>query len=369
MRSITISLLLLVSLSVHAQLQKGMKYFNSTLENFGLSPDYLTNIGGLGEASLFLSPETDILNVSVAPEYGVLVSDHLLVGGGFLARYQTDFESDFTALALVPFARYYFNPKADNTYFFGQLELDAIGTFFSGDFDYNIGGDLSVGLTHFLGEGVALDAFVALRDDDLRGQVDAPRRIFAGTTLGIYLQQGQWTGRKTAQAGFKAGSWMIGGTASGFSWEPVEFGDISFAISPNAYYFVGDYLAVGIGAGISFQRFILGNDLQRLIRTDITLNPQVRYYLSETGSRQQWFIAGGAGFLFEERRFRSDVPAPFPEEDSRSSYQLGLGFGLNTFLTSNVALELGPNLRYFSESEDYQLGFDIGLQYFINKNE
>ncbi|MEL7251265.1 MAG: hypothetical protein AAFO03_22745 [Bacteroidota bacterium] len=67
--------------------------------------------------------------------------------------------------------------------------------------------------------------------------------------------------------------------------------------------------------------------------------------------------------------FRSEIPVGVPERESFSSYQLSLGFGLNTFLTPNVALELGPNLRYLSEIDNYRLGFDIGLQYFINKTE
>ena len=369
MRLLTISLLLLFSLSVNAQLQKGGKYFNSTIQNFGVLPNYLSNIGGVGEASVFFLPQSEVLSLAIAPEYGLFVTDHWLLGGGLLVNYQSDFEDDVTTLALVPFARYYFNPQANNTHFFGQLELDVIGSFFDGDFDYNLGGDLSVGLTHRLGEGIALDAFVALREDDLRGLSDPPLRIFAGTALGIYLGQDQWKGRKAAQAGFKAGSWMIGGTASGFSWEPVENGDISFSISPNAYYFVGDYLAVGAGLGFDFNRIILGSGIQRATFADITLSPQVRFYLSETGSRQQWFIAGGAGFLFRENRFQSDIPVSFPSEESFSSYQLGLGFGLNTFIAPNVAFELGPNLRYFSETENYRFGVDIGLQYFINKKE
>ncbi|MEO0874823.1 MAG: hypothetical protein AAFY48_09480, partial [Bacteroidota bacterium] len=59
MRIITISLLLLFSLSLHAQLQKGGKYFNSTIQNFGLLEDYLTNNGDLGGASLLLSPDSE----------------------------------------------------------------------------------------------------------------------------------------------------------------------------------------------------------------------------------------------------------------------------------------------------------------------
>jgi hypothetical protein len=80
-------------------------------------------------------------------------------------------------------------------------------------------------------------------------------------------------------------------------------------------------------------------------------------------------VAGGAGFLITENRFKSDFPVSFPSKESTRSYELGLGFGLNTFLSSNVALELGPSLRYFSEQESYRVGFDIGLQYFINKVE
>ncbi|MEL6656194.1 MAG: hypothetical protein AAFR36_07100 [Bacteroidota bacterium] len=367
MRIITISLLLLFSLSLHAQLQKGGKYFNSTIQNFGLLEDYLTNNGDLGGASLLLSPDSEAFSASVFPEYGVFVSDHLLVGGGFLGAYQSDFDFDFTVLALVPFARYYFNPQASNTYFFSQLQFDVIGSFFDGESEYDLGADLSVGITHRLGEGMALDAFLGLRNDDLQGELDVPLRIFAGTTLGIYLQQDQWAGRKAAQAGFKAGSWMIGGTASGFSWEPVEDGRLSFSLSPNAFYFIGDYLAVGTGVTFDFLRAKFANGRQRLTNSNITLSPQVRFYLSETGSRQQWFIAGGAGFQFEEIRFQSDIPVGFAEETSTSSYQLGLGFGLNTFLTPNIAFELGPNLIYVSEVEFYRLGFDIGLQYFINK--
>ena len=371
MRYLTISLLLLVSLSLHAQLQKGGKYFNSFSANFGGLgyQDYLTNKAELGEVSLNLAPEPfyDQLNVVVSPTYGVFVSDHLLLGGSLVGGYLSDFEDNGILVGGAPFARYYFNPQAANTHFFSDLGVDFFGGSFGGDFDYVLGGNFSLGLTHFLGEGVAVDASLGLRDGDLQG-TELPLRIFASTSLSIYFQQGQWAGRKTTEAGFKAGSWMIGGSTSGFGWEPVENGDIDFSIRPNVYYFIGDYLAVGAGIGFDFERVKL-NSRQQITFTDVMLSPQIRYYLSETGSRHQWFVAGGAGFLIEENRFRSDFPTGFPSEESFRSYELGLGFGVNTFLTPNVALELGPSLRYFSEDESYRVGFDIGLQYFINKAE
>jgi hypothetical protein len=369
MRSFTISLLLLLSFSLQAQLQKGGKYFNSTSTNFeGLSPsDYLTNSAELGGGSVYLSPLFNELTLLAAPEYGVFISDRLLLGGGLLGGYFSNFEDDAMLLGLIPFARYYFNPKASKTYFFSQVELDLLGSLFTGEFDYSLGGDVSLGLTHFLGEGVALDAFLALRDDDLTGG-ELPLRIFAGTSLGIYFQQGQWAGRKTAQAGFKAGSWMVGGSTSGFSWEPVENGEVTLSIRPNVYYFISDYLAVGAGVGFDFNRLKFGS-VQKLTQVDVMLTPQIRFYLSETGDRNQWFIAGGGGIVIQENRFKSDLPPGFPSKESFRSYELGLGFGLNTFLAPNVALELGPNLRYFFEQESYRVGFDIGLQYFINRKE
>lgn len=369
MRSLIISLFLLTSLSLNAQLQKGGKYFNSAFANFGglETPSYLTNNSDLGGSSLFLSPLYDEFSLLAAPEYGVFVSDRLLLGGGLLGGYFSNFEDDVILARLIPFVRYYFNPQANNTHFFSELEFDFATRVFNGESDYGLGGDISFGLTHFLGDGLALDAFLALRDDDLR-EGELPLRLFAGTSLSIYFQQGQWAGRKAAEAGFKAGSWMIGGSTSGFTWETTENGNLGFSIRPNVYYFVGDYLAVGAGVGFDFQRRKLGS-LQKVTFAEILLSPQVRFYLSETGSRYQWFVAGGAGFLIEESRFKSDIPTTFPSKESARSYELGLGFGLNTFLTSNVALELGPNLRYFADDESYRIGFDIGLQYFINKAE
>lgn len=45
---------------------------------------------------------------------------------------------------------------------------------------------------------------------------------------------------------------MIGGSVFCISWEFVEDGDFSFFISFNVYYFVGDYLVVGVGVGFDF---------------------------------------------------------------------------------------------------------------------
>jgi hypothetical protein len=94
MRLLTISLLLLLSLSLNAQLQKGGKYFNSSAANFeGLTPpDYLTNNAELGGASLYLSSPFEELSFLATPEYGVFASNVALELGPNL-RYFADDES------------------------------------------------------------------------------------------------------------------------------------------------------------------------------------------------------------------------------------------------------------------------------------
>lgn len=372
MRLFITSLFLLSCLSAHTQLYKGGKYFNSFSSNFGGYgyQEYLTNTGEFGGASIELSRNSNLLVLAVSPAYGVFASDHWLLGGAVFTAYFSFSENENLSLVgLSPFARYYINPQSANTHWFGQLKADFVGNYYHDDFEYRLGGDVRLGLTHFLGEGLAIDAFVGLRDQDLRD--DSPLlRIYTGTTLSVYLQQGQWPARQAAQAGFRGGSWMIGGTTIDFGWEPGEREGIDFSVSPNIYYFVNDHLAVGAGVGLSFfQRKGEFSGIESLTFTDISLAPQVRYYISETNSRQQWFIAGGARFLLEETRLISDSSFFPPNEESFRSHDIGFGFGLNSFLTPNVAIELGPSLRYFSRFEEYRLGFDVGLQFFLTKKQ
>ena len=86
-----------------------------------------------------------------------------------------------------------------------------------------------------------------------------------------------------------------------------------------------------------------------------------RIYLS-TQRYLVWYIDGGAHYW---RSNTSIDPGGSSSSDGR--FSLGLGGGAQIFVRDNVALEIGPQYRYFfAEGENFGLlGLNFGVRYFL----
>ncbi|WP_367392122.1 outer membrane beta-barrel protein [Lewinella sp. LCG006] len=354
------SLFLLLSLALcftaQAQLTKGTRFLGAA----GARGTGNAVYGGLGQLSTNFGNDITIFGLRVTPDLGYFLSDHVLLGSSIVVSTTTDFEDSFTSVGAAPFVRYYFNPESTgNTYFYGQAQVGFIAALDESDFKtYPFG--LQAGVTHFLAPGIGLDAYLQFRDSDL--STDNVSSLGIGATLNIYLNDEMYNNRKSGTASLQRGTLMIGGTGS------ASFGlgdNISRGISlvPQLFYFLNPQLAIGGSLQTWFSRSEFSGF--QINNTILGISPQMRYYLS-TGEHCMWFIGGGLNI--NHSRAKNDF---FGVETSISDTNVGfgLGGGVNSFLTPNIALEIGPSLRINPANETVQIGIDLGVQFFLNTGE
>jgi len=127
----------------------------------------------------------------------------------------------------------------------------------------------------------------------------------------------------TAKAQTAEGTWLVGGSASFTSAKAggASESTSSFAIAPDAGYFIADNLAVG--ASISFQSATGGY-------SSFLGAPIVRYYFFPIGDNAKLFAQGQFGF---------GSIKPSSESESQSYTVWALQAGPAFFLNEHVALE------------------------------
>jgi len=359
-----ISFLLLLSISATAQLERGMRYLgNSSVNSLNINVPGAQVSGELGNLSYIRQEEDDLGVFVIAPQYGAFLADNLMLGAGLGFITLTNFEESNSLLQINPFARFYANPAAARTHFFGQAGLNFLALL-GNDGDSNFGLDAGVGLTHFLAPGVGLDAFLAYSIQDLSTRGSGAFGL--GAALKVYLGNEQRQHTRSAVSGIGRGSIMIGGTSGNLRIQDNDFGKrTDFDLSPKVMYFIQDRLALGAGLGLSFSR---REFFTTFTQSNISINPQMRYYLSE-GRHQQWFIGAGVEVGWENFNVEDFISG------NSTFFGFGAGAGVNVFLTPGLAFEFGPSLALRSYSGDtantnaFSLGVNAGLQFFINKNK
>ncbi|HPH19402.1 MAG TPA: hypothetical protein PLE32_11510 [Haliscomenobacter sp.] len=344
------SLVLLVCcpLWAQAQLSKGTWYTGGYA---GSTLPVAHGLAGLSYSNEY-SPNESLFGLSISPEFGYFFSSRLLVGSR-LSLSLLDKTSIFggSAIGAAPFVRYYLNPQAKNSHFFVNAQLNL---FSSSDLSFT-GANAGVGMTHFLAPGIGLDAYLALVEPDFQIRKNTQFGLF--TSLNVYLNPEMRSTRKTALPDLQRGSLLIGGTMVnarfGITSPRLGTSNISMLnLSPNLLYFVTDRMGVGAALNLSlsgnanFDASILG------------ISPQLRYYLAPLKHRML-FLAGA--YHYDAIKTTLDS-----QEFQSSTSSASLALGLNSFFTSNLALELAPNLKYNFDTESMRVGVDLGIQFFLN---
>jgi opacity protein-like surface antigen len=361
----------------HAQLQRGTRFFSNTLPPGGASFNaYGTPSvhSGWGEIALTTSSQEGVpgedrqFSFALAPQYGGFVSDNLLIGGGLIFFALSDLDGGSASLLSVnPFARYYLNPGAANNHVYGQIGARYTANLGEGG-DNFWGSDFGIGLTHFLAPGLAFDTYAFYGISDWSETGTGSFGLSVG--LNVFFGPEQRKGRSEAASGFSRGSLMIGGTSGSFGFNSSPTSRfIQLSLRPQVLYFLSEQIALGGGLDFSLSHT---SAFINFTSAEIRLIPQARYYFSAVPKRQQWFAAAGLEIG------RSGVTIEDGGSFSQNHFGFGLGVGLNYFLSPNIALELGPSLRYdFRRNDDLldldtkrlRLGLDVGLQFFLNKKE
>lgn len=359
----TISFLFIVFFSItalHAQLTEGTRFLGTA--SGGAGNTFFRNPlgvhGGLAELSAGFG-DNNLLALRVSPDLGYFISDNVMVGSTVILSVITNFDDSFSSVGAIPFLRYYFNPTAANTYFYGQAQAGFLLSLDDSDFNsypFSVGG----GITHMLAPGVGLDGFLQLRDFDLGSEGGASLAL--GAALNIFLNEDQYSNRSSGTANLQTGSVMIGGTGGVINLSVSDNTSTAIALEPQLMYFVTPQLAVGGGLLIEF----VNNDFAfgTINSTTLGLSPQVRYYFAEGGHRL-WFLTGGIDFNY--RRVDNDFAPGSASNETTANFAVGAG--LNSFISENVALELGPSLRIDPDFDLVRLGVDLGVQIFLNTAE
>ena len=341
-------LLLACPLWVQAQLSKGTWYASGSI----YSP--LPVAQGLAGLSYFeeFGPVEDLFISNLSPEFGYFFSKRLLVGTRVSASlYSKNDSFDGNSIGVAPFARYYLNPQSTNNHFFVNAQFNLL---FSSDNNFG-GANAGVGMTHFLAPGIGLDAYLAVIEPDFL--IRRNTQLGLSTSLNVYLNPEMRGTRKTALPNLQAGTLLIGGTSAsaqfGISSPRSGAANLnSLTIAPNLLYFVNSRFALGgaLALGLS------GNQL--FSTTLFGLSPKVRYDLN-TDRHRLLFLSGSYHYD------RVKVKYGEQEQDEKTS-RASLALGLNSFFTSNLALELAPNVNYNFDDESLQVGLDLGIQFFLN---
>lgn len=377
MRALLIFTVLLAGhLSAYAQFTKGDHYFSAFAlqDRSFLYNDYLTVNADHAELSLWRNDrsESQLLLAGFA-EYGRFSSSHVLLGSGVALGIYSDLNFFSPIIGLSPFARHYLSANTGPSRFYIQLQGKVLLLLGGGEVTSSIGGNLQFGLTQLLSEVIAFDGYMGVARGGGFGQQGT--ELLLGTQLSVYLTKEGFRQRKHTTSAMRPGTIMLGGTSAAMSWEPPgndNFNTERFSlnVSPNIYYFLTTRLAFGAGLTWRYEDFTTKdrNDSFRTLssRTHLAISPQLRYYISEPGAHLRWFLATGCAFV--KQRIKNNIF--LPGFDSRSDEtvnqtEFALGVGLNSFITPQLALELGPNLRYENGGKSYRLAFDVGLQYFL----
>ena len=318
--------------------------------------------GGLGEASVAFGSGSSLLVLSVSPQAGYFISDNTLVGGTVALSFFTDFDESSTIVGLSPFVRYCYTPEATNgLHFYGQAEIGY--AVLLNDTDNNFQPlSLGVGATRMLNSSVALDGFLGYRKFDLGSEGSSTLSV--GASINMFIDDASYGDRKNASASLQRGDVLIGGTIGALDFGLEEGGGTAFDVRPQLFYFFGPQLAIGGGVRIGFS----GNEVANFSfrSTSLGISPQLRYYLSNSG-HQLWFLSGGLNIDYTRQRTESDF---FGDQTfTNTGVELAVGGGVNSFITPNVALEIGPSLRYNTEIETVRLGVDVGVQVLLNRGE
>lgn len=343
-----LALLLYCPLWIQAQLSTGTWYAS------GATASPLPVASGLAGLTYLdeLGTIENLFELNLSPEFGYFFSKRLLIGTGVpLSLFSKKDLFNSNVIGITPFARYYLNPQSANNHFFVNAQFTLLFSRKSNFSRANAG----VGMTHFLAPGIGLDAYLAVLEPDFQIRRNAQLGLF--TSLNVYLNPEMRGARKTALPNLQRGTLLIGGTSAS-----AQFGNTmpqavvsnlnSLTIAPNLLYFVNSRLALGAALGLGL------NGNENLTTTLIGLSPRVRYYLN-TDKHRLLFLSGAYHYDLLKAKIGE---RKLDNEASRAS----LALGLNSFFTSNLALELAPNLNYDFDFESLRVGLDLGIQFFLN---
>jgi hypothetical protein len=350
---------LLLSNTMFAQLEKGSFLIESTnpIGNdypllFGPSQRQLLGL------NFFLNDRVYFNELYLTPAVGYFVNKSLVVGGQVGIFWDKNTGTSSTALSVAPKVRYYFNPNNTRMNVYTHVQPFLGFDFSNGNSETYLSYSIGAGLSSFLSPDIILNSELSFSDSDLGARDDNYIAFQIG--LQAYLNPSSRKAAKSAVAGFRAGTWMLGSSTAdlflGLNGEPFNY----FTILPQVGYFVAPKVMLGWGVGI--ERIAVKTSIGEVTNASYSVGPQLRYYFN-SAKRIVWF--GEADYAFNR-----DVNSFQGRETSSNFSTFGGKLGLNLFVSKNIAFELATGPR-FRRGGDFEVGdfslwnTHIGLNYFL----
>ena len=299
---------------------------------------------GLG---LVFGQGNDIFNIGVAPDFGVFITDNLVLGGQIGFSLTTSRNTTVTTYQIIPSARYYFGGPTESLKVFLTGELGIMGVsasaFSDTDFQFLLGG----GLDLFLNPNVALEGILAYQNVFQDGSDQSQFGVNMG--FKFFLAKDSPRAKSLNTSAIFAGSLMVGG--SGFIGLNSVSGETGFgiAVQPQLGYFFTDNFMAGANVGLSFSSFSGDSNFS------FGLAPKARYYFKSPKGYVAPFAGVGLGVIYDTG-------------SDEAFLQALLEGGVDIFITSTVALEAGLSYQILNLGETNSLSalqFVLGFQKFL----
>jgi outer membrane protein len=350
---------LMLSNTMFAQLEKGSFLMGGT--NW-VNPE-LSSFFGSSQRQLLgfnvdLTSETNANQFSLSPDFGYFVTKSIVVGGQIGVLRAKFGDESATLFSIAPKVRFYFNPNSAKMNVYAHLRPSLLSVASDGDNESALGVALGAGLSTFLSPDVVLNSELSFADSDL--DVEDNNLINLNIGLQAYLNPSGRQAAKSAVSGFRAGTWMLGGSTADLTLGLYDGSFSSLSIRSQIGYFVIPKLVVGLGVGLD--RTSLESPLGKIRSSTFSVGPQLRYYFNSS-KRVVWF--GEADYAYNR------VGSRIGDEDYGFNFSsFGVKAGLNLFISKNIAFEWSTGPRFTRGSGDSEVkgtswNTQVGFNYFL----
>ncbi len=358
-------LLVCCSTPLFSQIQRGDRLIMMNGAGGVVAP-YASELGSLTFRD-FGNFTDDQVALNLRVRYGYALRDRLVVGTGVGVglTYQDGLSTGF---GLSPFARYYFLNRSTlgvfaeagtgiSSYRYGdsEREFSAFGQL-----------DLSAGIQVPLAPGLLLTPAVGY------SVWEGSNTVSVGVGLELLLQPDEDDAEVVGS--FGKGTLTLGAQSAHLNFQESIF---SGGFTAGGQYFLTDRVAVGAQLGLSVLRVELPDsdpDLGNSQRAySLGVGGSLRHYLGSP-QRLRWFVDGGGGVTYSRHTVQlSDGSTAgnglISHTNQSINPYIAAGGGAQYFLRDNVALEVGPQLRYNLGDNSSQgrwlpgihFGFRVGL--------
>lgn len=290
----------------------------------------------------------------LAPTYGQMLTDRLMLGGMAQLFNETYSQRGSTSFRVHPYLRYYFQPKNQGTHWYIQAGTDRPSLQYNFLWGFGEYTALQVGGNHFIRPNIVLEASFTSYYAYHFSPPNAPSfEIKAG--LRSFLNQeasGDW---KSGIGQVRQGTILLGNNQLELHFFPSnENSFLRTNINTEVSYFFADQWSAGLRMGYSRGNF--NNTILNKTSTHLSFTPSLRYYLKSDGHIIPFgLVESTFGF------YQND----FEESINNDDLNLRAGGGIVIFLNETIAIESTLLFDRSISGERSYWGYNIGLQYFL----